>query len=119
VERGAGRGAVAWEHDARSACSGGSNASEQRGRGASHGRARAELFRGIDPGCRGESGGEMTGQGVDGGELALLGCPRWSWRRPGRRGVLAQCHCDVGLMLGLLQGGDQLLGVEGGGLVED
>jgi hypothetical protein len=56
--------------------------------GVSHGRARAKLFWGIGPGCRGESGGEVTGQGVDGGELALLGCPRWSWRWPGRRGVL-------------------------------
>jgi hypothetical protein len=56
--------------------------------GASHGRARAKLFQGIGPGCQGKSGGEVTGQGVDGGELALLGYPRWSWQWPGRRGVL-------------------------------
>jgi hypothetical protein len=31
--------------------------------GASHGRARVKPFWGIDPGCRGESGGEVTGQG--------------------------------------------------------
>jgi hypothetical protein len=54
--------------------------------GASHIRARAILFWGIGLGCRGESSGEVTGQVVDGGELALLGCPRWSWQRPGRRG---------------------------------
>jgi hypothetical protein len=82
VERGARQGAVAREHDARSACSGSSDTSERRGQGASHGRARAELFRGIDPGCQGESSGEVTGQGVDGGELVMLGCPRWSWRWP-------------------------------------
>jgi hypothetical protein len=57
----------------------------------------------------------VTRQGVDGGELALQGCPRWSWRRPGRRGVLARGRCEVGLVLGFLQGGDQVLGVEGGG----
>jgi hypothetical protein len=56
---------------------------------SSHGRARVKLFRGIGPGCRGESGGEATGQEVDGGVLTELECPRWPWRLAGRRGVLA------------------------------
>jgi hypothetical protein len=56
---------------------------------SSHGRARVKLFRGIGPGCRGESGGEAIGQEVDGGVLTELECPWWPWRLAGRRGVLA------------------------------
>jgi hypothetical protein len=67
---------------------GGSLASAGTVGGASHGRARAKLVRGIGPEGRGESGGEVTGQEMDGGVLTLLGCPRWPWRRQGRRGVL-------------------------------
>jgi hypothetical protein len=76
------------------------------GRGVVHGRARGLLLRGIDSSGRGKPGGEVTGQEMDGGVLTLLGCPRWPWRRPGRRGVLTPCRCEVGLVLGFLQGGD-------------
>jgi hypothetical protein len=88
VERGAGRGAGAWEHDARAARSGGSDALERRGWGGVHGRARAGLAWGIDSSGRGKPGGEVTGQEMDGGVLTLLGCPWWPWRRPGRHRVL-------------------------------
>jgi hypothetical protein len=56
--------------------------------GASHGGARVKPVRGIGPGGRGECGGEVIGQEMDGGVLASLGCPRWPWRWPGWRGVL-------------------------------
>jgi hypothetical protein len=65
----------------------GSLASGWHDRGVLYSRARAELARGIGPGGRGESGGEVTGQEMEGGMLTLLGYPRWSWRQPGRRGV--------------------------------
>jgi hypothetical protein len=89
------------------------------GRGMAHDVSRQFLLLGIRSSGCGKPGGEVTGQGMDGGVLTMLGCPRWPWRRLGWRGVLAPCCCEVGLVLGLLQGGDQLLGVEGGGLVED
>jgi hypothetical protein len=85
---------------------------------ASRGRARVKPFRGIDPGCRGESGGEVTGQEVDGGVLTELGRPRWPWRLAGRRGVLAQWLCEVGSCGGICRDGDHLMGVEGGRGVE-
>jgi hypothetical protein len=69
---------------------------------ASHGRARVKPFWGIDPGCRGESGGEVTGRGVDGGLLTKRGCPQWPWRCLGGRGVFAPSHCELGLALGFL-----------------
>jgi hypothetical protein len=62
-------------------------------------------------------GGEVTSQEVVGVVLAMQECPRWAWRRLGRRGVLAQSRCEVGLELGFLQGVDQPLGVEGGSWV--
>jgi hypothetical protein len=52
---------------------GGSLASGWHGQGALHGRARAELARGIGPGGRGESGGEVTARAVVGGTLPTLG----------------------------------------------
>jgi hypothetical protein len=76
------------------------------GRGVVHERSRRFLLLGIGSSCRRKPGGEGTGQGVDGGVLTGLGCPRWPWRLAGRRGVLAQCLCEVGLGLGSLQGGD-------------
>jgi hypothetical protein len=88
------------------------------GRGMVYGGSRWFLLQGIGSSGRGKPGGEVTGQEMDGGVLTMLGCPRWPWRRPGRHGVLAPCRCKVGLVLGFLQGGDQLLGVEGGGLVK-
>jgi hypothetical protein len=77
---------------------GGSLTSVWHGRVASYGRAKVKPPRGIDPRCRGGSGGEVTGRGVDGGLLALPGCPRLAWRRPGRRGVagLVLCHAGSG-----------------------
>jgi hypothetical protein len=98
---------------------GGSDTSKWHGQGGVYGRSRAGLVWGIDSSGRGKPGGEVTGQEMDGGVPTMRGCPRWPWRRPGQPGVLAPCHCKVGLALGFLQGGDHLLGVEGGGLVED
>jgi hypothetical protein len=46
-------------------------------RGALHGRARAELARGIDPGGRRRASGEVTARAVAGGALPTRGCPRW------------------------------------------
>jgi hypothetical protein len=77
MDRGAGRGAGAREHDTRAARSGGSLASSGTGGGASHGRARVKLVRGIGSSGRGKPGGEVIGQEMDGGVLTFLGCPRW------------------------------------------
>jgi hypothetical protein len=82
---------------------GGSLASGWHDRGTLHGRARAELAQGIGPGGRGESGSEVTGQEMDGGVLTLLGCPRWSWRWPGRRGVAHARSLQGGAGLGVQQ----------------
>jgi hypothetical protein len=98
---------------------GGSDASKWHGQEGVYGRSRAGLAWGIDSSGRGKPGSEVTGQEMDGGMPTMRGCPWWPWRRPGRRGVLALCCCEVGLALGFLQGGDHLLGVKGGGLVED
>jgi hypothetical protein len=98
---------------------GGAVASERRGRGGVHGRARGLLLRGIDSSGRGKPGSEVTGHEMDGGMPTLLECPRWPWRRPGRRGVARARSLQGGAGLGCQQGGDQLLGVGGGGLVED
>jgi hypothetical protein len=77
----------------RSVALGVSDASKRREQGGVHGRTRAGLAWGIDPGCRGESGGEVIGQETDGGLLTKRGCPRWPWRWPGRREVLASRRC--------------------------
>jgi hypothetical protein len=98
---------------------GGVVTSERRGRGGVHGRARGLLLWGIDSLGRGKPGGEVIGQEMDGGMPTLLGCPRWPWRRPGRCGVACAWSLQGGARLGRQQGGDQLLGVDGGGLVED
>jgi hypothetical protein len=58
-------------------------------RGVVHEGSHRFLLLGIDSSCRGKPGGEVTRQGVDGGVLIVLGCPRWPWRWPGRRGVRA------------------------------
>jgi hypothetical protein len=94
---------------------GGPMTSTRHSRGRVYGGSQGFLLRGIGSPCRGEPGGEVTRQGVDGGELSLLGCTGWSWRWLGGRGVFASSHCEVGLALGLRQGGDHSLGVEGGG----
>jgi hypothetical protein len=77
---------------------GGTVTSGWHGRGGTHGKSRAGLAWGIDPRCPGGCGGEVTGRGMDGGLLALPGCPRRAWRRPGRRGVagLVLCHAGSG-----------------------
>jgi hypothetical protein len=55
---------------------GGSLTSGWHGRVASYGGAKTKPPRGIDSRCRGGSGGEVIERGVDGGLLALPGCPR-------------------------------------------
>jgi hypothetical protein len=77
---------------------GGSLTSGWHGRVTSYGGAKLKLPREIDPRCLGGSGGEVTERGVNGGLLALPGCPRRAWRRPGRRGVagVGLCHAGSG-----------------------
>jgi hypothetical protein len=58
-----------------------------RGQCDVNGQDRGQLLQGIGSRCRGGSGGEVTGRGVDGGLLAELGCPRWPWLLAGQRGV--------------------------------
>jgi hypothetical protein len=94
---------------------GGTVTSRGHGRGEVHGGLGVTASRGIDRARTEEFDGEMTGPEVVGGVLAMLGCPRWAWRWPGRRGVLTPSRYEVGLELGFLQGGDHPLGVEGGG----
>jgi hypothetical protein len=48
--------------------------------GAVHVGSRCDLIWGIDSPCRGTPDGEVTGLGVNGGVLALLGRPRRAWR---------------------------------------
>jgi hypothetical protein len=61
------------------------DASEWHGQSSVHGRARVKPPRGIDPRCRGGSGGEVTERGVDGGALTQHAAHRRQWRHPGRR----------------------------------
>jgi hypothetical protein len=70
----------------------------RRGRGGAHGHARVIPFQGIGSTGRDRSAGEVTSWEVDGGMLALPGCPRLAWRRPGRREVagLGLCHAGSG-----------------------
>jgi hypothetical protein len=70
----------------------------RRGRGGANGHTRVILFWGIGSMGRDRSGGEVTSREVDGGVLALPGCPRLAWRRPGRREVagLDLCHAGSG-----------------------
>jgi hypothetical protein len=68
---------VHWNERHALCALGGSLASGWHGRGALHGRARAELARGIGPGGRGGSGGEVMARAVVGGALPTRGCPRW------------------------------------------
>jgi hypothetical protein len=60
-----------------------------QGRGVVHGGSRQFLLLVIGSSCRGKPGGKVTGQGMAGGVLTVVGCPRWPWRWPGQRGVLA------------------------------
>jgi hypothetical protein len=71
-------------------------ASGWRGRCAMYGGPEVTVSRGIGRACAGELDGEVTGPEVVGGVLALLGCPRWAWRWPGRHGVLTPSRCEVG-----------------------
>jgi hypothetical protein len=63
---------------------GGSLTSGWHGRGALHGRARAELAWGIDPGGRRRAGGEVIARGMVGAMLSVLGT------HGGRGGVLGE-----------------------------
>jgi hypothetical protein len=72
------------------------------GRGEVHGGLEVMASSGIDRACTEEFYGEVTGPEVVGGVLAMLGCPRWAWQWPGRRGVSTPSRCDVGLGLGFL-----------------
>jgi hypothetical protein len=91
----------------------------RRGRDGSHGHSRVIPFQGIGSTVRDRPGGEVTSREVDGGVLAMLGCPRWAWQWPGRREVLAWCLCEVGSWWGPREGGDRLLGVRGGSRSKD
>jgi hypothetical protein len=97
---------------------GGTVASERRGQGGVHGRARGLLPQGINLSCRSKPSGEVTRQEMVGGVLALLGCPRWAWRWPGQRGVMAGGHCEVGAGARVLQGWRSSTGGRGRRLVE-
>jgi hypothetical protein len=68
----------------------------RRGWGGAHGHARVIPFQGIGSMGRDRSGGEVTSREVDGGVLALPGCPRLAWRWPGRREVAGLNLCHVG-----------------------
>jgi hypothetical protein len=72
-----------------------------------YGRDLGHLVRGIDKGGLCEASGELMGREMVGCVLAKRACPRWPWRWPGRRGVLARGLCKVGLVLGCQQGGDR------------
>jgi hypothetical protein len=62
------------------------DASGWRDQSSAYGRTRVLLSWGIDQPRAEEFDGEVTGPGVVGGALPRLGCPRWAWRWPGRRG---------------------------------
>jgi hypothetical protein len=62
------------------------DASRWRDQSSAYGRAGVLLSWGIDQARVEGFNGEVTGPGVVSGVLALLGCPRWAWRWPGRRG---------------------------------
>jgi hypothetical protein len=119
VIRGAGEGRRAQERRCALRALGCAAASIWRGQCDMNGQDRGQLLQGIGSRCRGGSGGEVTGRGVDGGLLAELGCSRWPWLLAGQRGVLLACLCGVGSWWGPREGGDHLLGVRGGGLVDD
>jgi hypothetical protein len=57
------------------------------GLGEVHGGLEVTASHGIDNACTEEFDGEVTGPEMVGGVLAMLGCPRWAWRWPGRREV--------------------------------
>jgi hypothetical protein len=69
----------------------------RHGRGSAHGHTRVIPFQGIGSTGRDRSSGEVTSREVDGGVLALSGCPWLAWRRPGRREVRWMCLCFAGL----------------------
>jgi hypothetical protein len=86
-----------------------------QGRGASHGRSRAELARGIDPGVQCEAGGEVTTQGVVGGVLSVLGAHGCRGGALVESGVAGLLLCGVGSSKGVGSDGDHPLGVGVGG----
>jgi hypothetical protein len=75
------------------------------GRGVLHGRARAELARGIDPGGRRGAGGEVIARGMVGAVLSVLGAHGGCSGVLGERGVAGLRRCGVGLSKGVSSDG--------------
>jgi hypothetical protein len=90
-------------------------ASGWHGQGALHGRARAELAWGIDPGGRRRAGGKVTARGMVGAVLSVLGAHGYRGSVLGERGVAGLHRCRVGSSKGASRDGASPLGVCSGG----
>jgi hypothetical protein len=85
------------------------------GQGTLHGRAQADLDRGIDPVGRGGSGGEVTTREEVGATLSQLGVHGGHGDALGKHGVDERRICEVGLSKRVSRDGDHPLGVGVGG----
>jgi hypothetical protein len=112
VLSGTGRGVVARE---RLHALDGTLASDWHGRGATHGRARAKMARGIGPGGRRGAGGKVTSRGKVGVVLSVLGAHGSHGGVLGERGVAGLHRCGVGSGEGVSRDGISPLGVGAGG----
>jgi hypothetical protein len=110
-----GRGMVARERLHALRALDGTLASDWHGRGATHGRARAKMARGIGPRSRRGAGGEVTARGKVGAVLSVLGTHGGHGGILGERGVAGLHRYGVGLGEGVSRDGVSPLEVGTGG----